>query len=61
MRWYRIYAAAVVAFLGWAHWTGWSHTDVDEVKGVPKSVRNNPGSYRSPYRPTSRGWWRWGK
>lgn len=53
-RGYRLYAAAVTVLLGWALYAGWSWTDVDEVKQVPKSVRDNPGSYRSHYRYFSR-------
>ncbi|MBI5624005.1 MAG: hypothetical protein HY924_09520 [Elusimicrobia bacterium] len=47
---YRIFGGAVAAFLAYALWTGWTFTDVDEVKSVPKSVRENPGSYRDHYR-----------
>ena len=32
-----------------AEYRGWSFTSYDEVKGIPKSVRNNPGSYHSFY------------
>ncbi|TBR21407.1 hypothetical protein EPO15_10345 [bacterium] len=49
-RFYPLYAAAVLGWLGWACVYGFSFTDVDEVKSVPKSVRENPGSYRSHYR-----------
>jgi len=38
----------LLAFSG-AHYAGWSPSDATEVKGVPKSVRDNPGSYRSSY------------
>ena len=31
----------------------WGEWGVDEIKNVPKSVRDNPGSYRSSY-----GWGR---
>ncbi|MFA6319078.1 MAG: hypothetical protein WC943_16830 [Elusimicrobiota bacterium] len=47
---YRIYGGAVAAFLAYALWTGLAWTDVDEVKSVPRSVRENPGSYRDHYR-----------
>jgi hypothetical protein len=53
MRWpsalYRLWAIAVLAWLGQALLFGWSWADVDEVKQVPKTVRDNPGSYRSHY------------
>ena len=35
--------------MGIAEYRGWSLTSYDEVKGVPKSMRENPGSYRSTY------------
>ncbi len=46
---YAVVGALVLSALGWAHFTGWAPTDVDEVKNVPKSIRDNPGSYRSAY------------
>ena len=46
---YSIYAALVTLSCVWALWTGWWTTPVEKVTGVPKSVRDNPGSYRSHY------------
>ena len=34
---------------GYAEYSGWSMTRVNEVKNVPRSVRDNPGAYRSVY------------
>jgi hypothetical protein len=49
-RLYMIYSALVAGGLAVSSITGWSpFTPYDEVKGVPKSVRNNPGAYRSHY------------
>lgn len=48
-RFYRAWAALVALGTAWALWTGWWITPVDKVAGVPKSVRDNPGSYRSHY------------
>lgn len=45
-----IYAAMVLATAAVAEYRGWSLMSVDEVKNVPRSVRDNPGSYRSVYR-----------
>ncbi len=46
---YLIYGIAVLAGLGVAQYQGWSLASVNEVKNVPRSVRDNPGSYRSVY------------
>lgn len=32
-----------------ADWRGWGPAGVTEVKDVPRTVRNNPGSYRPHY------------
>lgn len=48
-RGYKLYAFAVTAFAAWAIWTGWWTTPVEKLSGVPRSVRDNPGSYRSHY------------
>ena len=46
---YLLYMAMVLAAAGVAEVRGWSLMSVNEVKNVPKSVRDNPGSYRSVY------------
>ncbi len=46
---YLLYGMIVLGMLGTAEYRGWSLTPVNEVKNVPKSVRDNPGSYRSVY------------
>lgn len=48
-RLYAIFGSLVVGALAWAHFTGWTLGGVNEVREVPKSVRDNPGSYRSTY------------
>ena len=30
-------------------WTGWTPKKANEVKDVPRTVRDNPGSYRPHY------------
>jgi hypothetical protein len=44
-----IYGITILSALGLAEYRGWSLNRVDEVLNVPKSVRDNPGSYRSVY------------
>lgn len=48
-RTYNIYGAVILLLLGYVHLVGWTMDDVDEVAQVPRSVRSNPGSYRSHY------------
>jgi hypothetical protein len=44
-----IYGITILSALALAEYRGWSLNRVDEVLNVPKSVRDNPGSYRSVY------------
>lgn len=46
---YVLYGIIVLGTLSMAEYRGWSLNSVDEVKNVPRSVRDNPGSYRSVY------------
>jgi len=46
---YILYGVIVLGTLGMAEYRGWSLDSVDEVKNVPRSIRDNPGSYRSVY------------
>jgi hypothetical protein len=44
------YGLLLLGLVSLAEYRGWSYLDVNEVKNVPKSVRDNPGSYRPFYR-----------
>jgi len=46
---YTIYGVIVLTVLSVAEYGGWSLASVNELKNVPRSVRDNPGSYRSIY------------
>ena len=46
---YILYGVIVLGTLAVAEYRGWSLNSVNEVKNVPRSVRDNPGSYRSVY------------
>jgi hypothetical protein len=46
---YAIYGVLVLALATMAQYQGWSLTRVNEVKNIPKTVRDNPGAYRSHY------------
>jgi len=47
---YLLYGLLVLGASGVTNFLGWGTTSADEVKNVPKSVRDNPGVYRSHYR-----------
>jgi hypothetical protein len=49
-RLYMAWGALVLSLLGGAEYRGWSLFPVSQVKNVPKSIRDNPGAYRSIYR-----------
>jgi len=44
-----LYGLAVLSMVALAEYRGWSLDRVNELLNVPKSVRDNPGSYRSVY------------
>lgn len=48
-RTYTIWAVVVLAVLGSAQYRGWSLTRANESRNNPRSVRDNPGAYRSSY------------
>jgi hypothetical protein len=43
------YGALVLFFTSLAEYRGWSLARVNQVQNVPKTVRDNPGAYRSHY------------
>jgi len=46
---YLAYGVLLLGLVGVAEYRGWSPTRVNEVKNVPRTVRDNPGAYRSHY------------
>ncbi len=48
-RLYTVWLVAVLALLGTAQYRGWSLTRTNESKNNPRSIRDNPGAYRSSY------------
>ena len=46
---YLLYGLIVIGIMGTAQYRGWRLTSVAEGRTVPKSVRDNPGSYRPVY------------
>jgi len=46
---YLAYGALLLGLVGVAEYRGWGLSRVNEVKNVPRTVRDNPGAYRSHY------------
>ena len=46
---YLIYGILVLGGVAFAEYRGMSLDTMNQLKNVPKSVRDNPGSYRSVY------------
>lgn len=46
---YAVWATVVLVMLGVAQYRGWTMTSVEKSKTNPRSVRDNPGAYRSTY------------
>jgi hypothetical protein len=46
---YAIWGVAVLMLLGTAQWRGWALGSSTSTQNNPRSVRANPGAYRSPY------------
>ena len=47
---YVVYGALLLALVGTAEYRGWGFTRPTEVRNVPRTVRENPGVYRTHYR-----------
>ena len=46
---FSIYGLLIYSFVGYSQYRGWSFDRADEVKNVPRTVRDNPGAWRSHY------------
>jgi hypothetical protein len=46
---YLAYGLMLLGLVTVAEYRGWSLTRVNEVKNVPKTIRDNPGAYRSHF------------
>ena len=44
-----LYGVMLLGFSTMAEYRGWSFARVNEKKVLPKSIRDNPGAYRSTY------------
>lgn len=48
-KFYLLFGLLTLGTVAFGQFRGWSLDSIDQVKNVPKSVRDNPGSYRSVY------------
>jgi hypothetical protein len=46
---YLTYGLMLLGLVGYAEYRGLSFTQVNQLSNIPKSVRDNPGAYRSHY------------
>jgi hypothetical protein len=46
---YLVYGLMLLGATSFAEYRGWSFSSVNQIKNVPKTVRDNPGAYRSHY------------
>jgi hypothetical protein len=46
---YLIYSMMMLSTAVVAEYRGWTMSDVNQTKVAPKTVRDNPGAYRSHY------------
>ena len=48
---YTVFGALLIVLLVAAEVRGWTPMRPNEVKNIPRSIRDNPGAYRPHYRP----------
>lgn len=48
-KFYLLFGLLTLGAVAFGQHRGWSLDTIDQLKNVPKSVRDNPGSYRSVY------------
>ena len=46
---FMIYGVMLLGLSSFAQYSGWSFSRISEQKVLPKSIRDNPGAYRSTY------------
>ena len=44
-----LYGIFVIGLASFAEYRGWGLTRINQQKVLPKSIRDNPGAYRSTY------------
>jgi hypothetical protein len=48
-KFYLLYGLLTLGTAAYGQYRGWSLDNINQLKSVPKSVRDNPGSYRAVY------------
>lgn len=43
------YGLILLGLVGYAEYSGWSPNPANQLRNVPKTIRDNPGAYRSVY------------
>ncbi|MBM3810413.1 MAG: hypothetical protein FJW20_02135 [Acidimicrobiia bacterium] len=43
------YGLLTILLSGYTQYRGWGNISTNELRNVPKTIRDNPGSYRSHY------------
>ncbi|BDC50358.1 hypothetical protein F183_A26740 [Bryobacterales bacterium F-183] len=46
---YLIFGSLLTGYLAWTEYRGGGFASVTRLKNVPRSIRDNPGAYRSHY------------
>jgi hypothetical protein len=46
---FMIYGVMLLGLSTYAQYSGWSFSRINEQKVLPKTIRDNPGAYRSMY------------
>jgi hypothetical protein len=46
---YMIYGLAVISFMGMAQFRGWTLSQLNQARTIPRSIRDNPGAFRPMY------------
>ena len=44
-----VYGVFLLGLTGYTEYRGWSFASVNQQKVLPKTIRDNPGAYRSTY------------
>jgi hypothetical protein len=51
---YMLYSLMVIGVMGTAQYRGWSLSQLNQARSVPRTVRDNPGAFRPMYNDSPR-------